>query len=31
MKVQSLSVGSDAELWPWKHFIQEYLTQIGGS
>ena len=31
MKVQPLPINSDVELWPWEHFIQEYLTQIGGS
>ena len=31
MKVESLSIDSDVELWLWEHFIHEYLTQIGGS
>ena len=31
LPVWLLLIDSDLELWPWEHFIQEYLTQIGGS
>ena len=31
MKVQSLSIDCDVELWPWEHFVQEYLTEIGAT
>ena len=30
MKIQSLSIDSDVKLWPWDHFISEYLAQFGG-
>ena len=30
MKEKLMTLNSTVDLWPWKHFIQDYLTQFGG-
>ena len=30
MKEKPLPLNSTVDLWPWKHFNQEYLTPVGG-